>query len=71
MFKRGADDKSVWIRETKGCVECRLEIADREGRESDAIRKNGVGGGGRFRMVSRQSKIACSSVVSVEPISTI
>ena len=68
MFRRGggADDKSLWIRETRGCVECRLEIADTEDRVSDAIRKDGVRGGRRFRMVSRQSKIACSSVVSVE-----
>ena len=67
MFRKGAGNKSVWIQEMKGCVECRLEITDREGRESDAIRKDGVGGGGgRFKMVSRQSKIACSSVISVE-----
>jgi len=45
MFWRGADDKSVWIRETRRCVECRLEIADTEDRESDAIRKDEVGGG--------------------------
>jgi len=42
----------------EGCIECRLEIADREGRESDSSRKDGVGGRGKFRMVSRQSKIA-------------
>jgi len=45
MFRRGADDGSVWVRETRECVECRLEIADREGRESDAIREHGVGWG--------------------------
>ena len=39
---------------------------DRDDRESVAIRKDGVGGGGgRFKMISRQSKIAYSSVVSV------
>jgi len=47
----------VWIGETRGCVVCKLEIADREGRESDAIRKDRVGGGRRLRMVSRQSEI--------------
>ena len=30
-----------------GVVECRLEITDREDRESDAIRKDGVRGGVR------------------------
>ena len=41
---------------------------DREDRESDAISKDGVEGRRekRFRTVSRQSKIACGSVVNVE-----
>ena len=52
MFREG-DDQSVWIRETRGCVECRLEIVDREDNASDAIRKDGVGVEGRFRLVLR------------------
>jgi len=55
----GADGKSVWIRETKGCVEFRLKIADREDREFDAIRKDGGGGGGRLRMFSVEAEFLC------------
>jgi len=65
-YKGETDDKSVWIRETSGCVECRLEIVDRKDREYNVIRKDGVGGERRLRMVSRQSKIAGNSVVSVK-----
>jgi len=39
------------------CVECRLEIADREDKESNAIGKDAMEGEEKFRMVSRQSKI--------------
>jgi len=53
MFRRGPDDLNVGFGQ-RGVVECRLEIADREGRESDAIRKDGVGRGRReIQMVSR------------------
>jgi len=45
MFRREADDTSMWIRETRACIEYRLEIADREDNASDAIKKDGVGEG--------------------------
>ena len=38
----------------------------REESESDAIRKEGVGGGDRLRMVCMQVRIACSSTVSMD-----
>jgi len=46
-----------------GWSSVRFGIADKEDRESDTIRKVRVRR--RFKMVSRQSKMACSSVVSV------
>jgi len=66
MFSEMVVIRRVWILATRGCVEYMLEIAFSEDSESDAIKKEEVRGEERFKIDSRQSKMACSSVVNIE-----
>ena len=63
MFKREAVECRMWIPEMTGCVHSVLELEMSEDSESDAIKKDGMGG---FSMVARQSKMAYSSVINME-----
>jgi len=59
-------ERRVWIRLTRGWVEDVLEMADKEEREFELIRKERECERGRDRIISRHWKMACNSAVRMD-----